>query len=252
MDNKIGDLLELLLKAGQMLLESGAETYRAETTVAHMFNSFENGKIDVFALATTITVSIYHNNQHHSSTRRIQKRNIDLNKIEQVNAVSRKISAYELDISEAMGMLNKIDREDTRKRSSTVYASGVAAGMFSVLMGGGLFEFFMAGLYCSIVLWLSTFVRKTMVHSFIMRFLGGLVPAFLSTTVHYFISLGNVEVITLGAMLPLFPGIAMVNAIRDTINGDLVSGVARSAEALVTALSLALGALIGFSVGVFF
>lgn len=76
-------------------------------------------------------------------------------------------------------------------------------------------------------------------------------PAFLSTIVHHFTLAGNVEVIALGAMLPLFPGIAMVNAIRDTINGDLVSGVARVAEALISALSLALGALIGFSVGVF-
>lgn len=251
MKNNIDQLLELLLKAGQILLESGAETYRAETTVAHMYSSLGNGKIDVFALATTITVSIYQDGRHYSFTKRIRKRDIDLNKIEQVNAVSRQISRLELDVSTAMDMLNKIDSKTSQKKPSVIYASGVAAGMFAVLMGGGILDFFMAGLCCSIALFTSTFIKETMVHSFIVRFSGGFLPAFLSTIVHHFTLAGNVEVIALGAMLPLFPGIAMVNAIRDTINGDLVSGVARVAEALISALSLALGALFGFSVGVF-
>lgn len=251
MNNNADELLELLLKAGQMLLESGAETYRAENTVAHMFSILGKGKIDVFALATTITISIYQDGNHYTCTRRIRKRDIDLGKIEQVNAVSRKICSLELGVSEAMDMLNEIDSKTSRKNPSIVYASGVAAGMFAVLIGGGIFEFLMAGLFCSIVPFASSFIKKTMVHSFFVKFLGGLLPAFLSTLLHHFTALGNVEVITLGAMLPLFPGIAMVNAIRDTINGDLVSGVARIGEAVISALSLALGAIIGFSVGVF-
>jgi len=42
--------------------------------------------------------------------------------------------------------------------------------------------------------------------------------------------------------MPLLPGLAMTNAIRDTIRGDLISGIARGAEALLVASSLAAGA----------
>ena len=42
--------------------------------------------------------------------------------------------------------------------------------------------------------------------------------------------------------MPLLPGLAMTNAIRDTMRGDLVSGVARGAEALLVAVALGTGA----------
>ena len=42
--------------------------------------------------------------------------------------------------------------------------------------------------------------------------------------------------------MPLLPGLAMTNAIRDTIRGDLLSGIARATEALLIASSLAAGA----------
>ena len=44
-----------------------------------------------------------------------------------------------------------------------------------------------------------------------------------------------------GAVLPLLPGLAMTVAIRDTMRGDLVSGVARIAEALLVAACVAVG-----------
>ena len=50
------------------------------------------------------------------------------------------------------------------------------------------------------------------------------------------------ESVVLGSMLPLFPGVAMVNAIRDAINGDLISGVSRAAEAIMIAVGLGIGA----------
>ena len=50
------------------------------------------------------------------------------------------------------------------------------------------------------------------------------------------------ESVVLGSVLPLFPGVAMVNAIRDAINGDLISGVSRAAEAIMIAVGLGIGA----------
>jgi uncharacterized membrane protein YjjP (DUF1212 family) len=51
----------------------------------------------------------------------------------------------------------------------------------------------------------------------------------------------NYNSIIVGCMMPLLPGLAMTNAIRDTIRGDLISGIARATEALLVASSLAAG-----------
>jgi len=51
----------------------------------------------------------------------------------------------------------------------------------------------------------------------------------------------QVEPIISGAIMPLLPGLATTNAIRDTIRGDLVSGGARFIEAILCAVMLAVG-----------
>ena len=51
----------------------------------------------------------------------------------------------------------------------------------------------------------------------------------------------SVEPIISGAIMPLLPGLAVTNAMRDTIRGDLVSGGARVIEAILSVMMLAAG-----------
>ena len=60
--------------------------------------------------------------------------------------------------------------------------------------------------------------------------------------------MGNINIIIIGSLMNLLPGLAMTNAIRDTMTGDLVSGVARFADVLLIALSLAGGVGVVLSV----
>ena len=46
----------------------------------------------------------------------------------------------------------------------------------------------------------------------------------------------------------LVPGLAITNAIRDTVAGDYLSGLSRGTEAFLTALAIAIGA--GFMVSI--
>ena len=44
-----------------------------------------------------------------------------------------------------------------------------------------------------------------------------------------------------GSIMPLLPGVSFIKGLRDLINGDLISGVARAFDASVTAISIACG-----------
>ena len=46
----------------------------------------------------------------------------------------------------------------------------------------------------------------------------------------------------ISSFMLLVPGLAITNAIRDTIAGDYVSGVARAADAFLCAVAIAVGA----------
>ena len=47
--------------------------------------------------------------------------------------------------------------------------------------------------------------------------------------------------IIIGGIMLLVPGLSFVNAIRDSMSGDLVSGTARAVEALFIAVAIATG-----------
>ena len=47
--------------------------------------------------------------------------------------------------------------------------------------------------------------------------------------------------------MPMVPGVAITNAIRDTLQGDYVSGSARVMEACMEAAAIAVGACVGMA-----
>ncbi len=52
---------------------------------------------------------------------------------------------------------------------------------------------------------------------------------------------GNYNYIIVGGIMPQLPGLAMTNAIRDAMRGDLLSGITRGTDAILVAYSLAAG-----------
>ena len=49
----------------------------------------------------------------------------------------------------------------------------------------------------------------------------------------------------IGGIMPLLSGLAMTTAVRDTVYGDLVSGMARALEAMLLATAVAIGVYTG-------
>ncbi len=239
--------LDLYLKAGQMMLENGAETYRAEDCVLFMFSKFGKGAINVFAIPTSITIDITLDGRHYAGTRSIRRRGINLKKVDQVNTISRKVSNGTLEEDAAMESLLQIDKENEQALWLPVTASALAAGTFALMLNGGALEFLFAALFCAVVRMISVYTQKSSTLIFFQSLLGGFIPALAAFGVHAAIQTLDVNIVVIASMLPLFPGVATINAIRDTINGDLVSGVARGAEAIITAVALAIGAAAVYS-----
>lgn len=77
-------------------------------------------------------------------------------------------------------------------------------------------------------------------------FMKDLVTAFLAGAVYQLFNRFmpmpiHQESVIIACIMPLVPGVAITNAIRDTLNGDYVSGAARALEAFIKALGIALG-----------
>ena len=59
----------------------------------------------------------------------------------------------------------------------------------------------------------------------------------------------NLDAITIGTLMVLVPGRALTNAMWEIMAGDIISGVNRTAEALLTAAAIALGVVVALSIG---
>ena len=58
----------------------------------------------------------------------------------------------------------------------------------------------------------------------------------------------NLDTVVIGSIMPLVPGVAITNAVRDTLQGDYISGCARILEAFLKAAAIALGVGVAFAI----
>ena len=61
-----------------------------------------------------------------------------------------------------------------------------------------------------------------------------------------YIHFADKNIVNISVIMLLVPGLAITNAIRDTVNGDLISGLTRTTEAIFVAIALALGSGLAF------
>lgn len=247
MEVNVSNLLKVIRLSAQIIIENGGEIYRAEETIDFICKSYGVKEIEAIATPTGIYITISLKGEDTNTlVKRIRKRTIDLQKITDVNNISRKISDHSITLSEALVELDMINKRNDIEGKHSILFTGLSSAFFAVLFGGGFLEFFTALLTGILVAVVSTRFANLHSYQFFSSIISGLIIAFIAISVTSFTNIGNYNHIIVGCLMPLLPGLAMTNAIRDTIRGDLVSGIARATEVMLVASSLAAGAGIIF------
>ena len=226
--------------AARMVLESGGETYRAEDTADHIAHAF-GFKTDIIAFPTGLTMTITGESGVSSVIARVGYISTDLTKLEQVNSVSRDLCAGKLTLDEAYQTLKRIRRQKPDGVAKTVlYAAGGAA-MFAVMFGGGWFEFLASG-FAGAVIQLVLSYSPDQAGMPISSLFAGFLASMIDLLINLVFGPGNVDMTIVSTLMPFLPGLALTNAIRDSMHGDLISSGARLGQALTRAVVLAGGA----------
>ena len=79
-----------------------------------------------------------------------------------------------------------------------------------------------------------------MIHSVVSSFVGAVV----SLSLVYFGVGQNTDMILIGVIMLLIPGLAFGNAVRDLLFGDTVSGIIQLVQAILTAVMVAFGYIV--------
>ena len=235
--------VEALCTAAQLVLESGGETYRVEETVLRMAKGLGMDDVNVVAFPTSIFVET----QGRACVRRISRRGTNMRRLVLANDVSRRAARGEMTLGELERALYAISRDPGRRQWVLVLACALACGSFSLSYGGGLGTFFVALAIGALMQAMQPPLSRTALGPLFANFAGGLMTAVIAQSAARIAPYGDVNATIIGGIMPLLSGLLMTTAVRDTMSGDLVSGVARAVEALLLAASAALGVYAGLS-----
>ena len=230
----IEKLLNTIIEAGKMLVESGAEVNRVEETMVRMCRCFEGIEYaDSYVTLTGIMFSLTYENKTITRICRVHTGEVDLNRIDQINTLSRSICMNPISVDELANELEKI-----KKISRYTFK---AAG-FGIFFNGTLLEIVMSFFIGILIRCISCFLSKHKLNSFLNNAISAGSAALSAQLIHQVLPQTNVDIMVISSFMLLVPGLAITNAIRDTIAGDYVSGVARAADAFLCAVAIAVGA----------
>lgn len=240
-------LVDTAVLAGEIMLESGAEAYRVEDTISHFLHTAQLKHAQVFVTMTGIIATLSDPAiEAITVVRRVNRRRTNLNKIYLVNDVSRKFSKGEMELKDAFSELKQIRKKEQYSLRTKSLGIVLTSAFFCMLLGGNLYETMVAAVVGTILSFLMWAGEKIGLQGFLLDGFNTLLVVFASMIICHFIWLPvRTDMIIIGGIMPMVPGVAITNAIRDTLQGDYVTGGARMMEACMEAGAIAFGACIG-------
>lgn len=232
--------------AGEIMLKNGAETYRIEETMDHIAKACGASKVESFVIPTGVFLTVTdHAGRSLTVMRRIRNRTINLDRIAKVNELSRRLVDQRIEYANAHAILEYISRERTGfSLMPAMLASGTIGGGTAILQNGGFFEILAAFIAAMMVRYIAHVVSRLHGVQFAFEFLGGMAVAFCGAALHQMWPNLGIDAVIIGGIMPLVPGVAITNAIRDVIAGDLLSSLSRGLEAVLTSAAVAMGVVI--------
>ena len=245
-------ILTIALDVGEQILMCGGEVSRVEDTIQRICAGYGAGRTDVFAITSSIVVTMHRGGGCVTQTRRINGSETDFSRMEALNALSRRICSERPDTETVQQELKII---------SVGNRQGVFPGLSGYLLGSGSFAVFFGGsvrdgicaMLCGILIF---FMDRRVRRIWDSRLLYAMLCSFLAgVCALIFDRMGlcrDVDKVMIGDIMLLIPGIALTNALRDLFMGDTISGLLRLLEALLQAAAIACGfALASYLGGVF-
>lgn len=246
MTSNHNQLAKVATKAGMILLESGAETYRVEDTMKRICLSYGAEVVDAYATPTLLIVSFSLEEELCHNVKRTQIKNIDLTKIDKVNDLSRRISKEHIPLAEFHQLLTQVDEEQKYSDLLMICGAAICTFGFALFYGGTLLDAVAALCIGSLLKIVTIQLDRIDFTSFFKYLLSGAFVTLCSIIFMKFNLCDNLDTTIISVDMLLVPGLAITNALRDTVSGDLVSGLARCAEAFFIAIAIALGSGIMF------
>ncbi len=247
-DQEEKEVMEAALQAGHILLENGAEISRVEETMDRICRHFGVESGSAFVLSNGIFATAGSERERYfAKVQHIPVSGTHLNRVAAVNQLSREIAEGKHTLEDTRRALEDIKRMPGKRWYTQVLASGIGSAAFCYLFGGSLGDT-LSALTAGLLLYIFVLFISAPHLSKIVGNIGGGALVTVICSVMYLSDVGqHLNFMIIGSIMPLIPGVAFTNAIRDIADGDYISGSVRMLDALLVFFSIAIGVGMAFS-----
>lgn len=246
-------LLDLATDLGYRLSMAGAETFRVEESVCRVLATY-GIQSEAFAIPNCLTVSIETpDGRPMTRMRRIGYHGNDLDSVERYSNLSRRICTEKPEPQTAADWLEETDRSKIHYGiPMLLVGSFLGACGFAILFGGTWKDSLCAGICGLLVGIVNVFMDKLKANQFFRTILASFIMA---VPAYAFDALGladNADMVIIGTLMILVPGLIFTNAMRDIIFGDTNSGVNRVVQVFLISAAIALGTAAAWNLSLHF
>lgn len=232
----------LAVLVGEEMLKNGGEVYRVDDTIKHILDYYGFKSANVFIISNGIFVTVDENSENPlSCMRNVHNWATDLEKIAELNKLSRDICSGKCSVEEANKKLEAVRGMRSYKGWVETVSTGIGSAAFCYLFGGRIMDMAVAFVIgCLLKIFLNRSDRKDL-SKFIRHIVGSVITTIIAVLCHYFVDDIMVDKVIIGSIMILVPGVALTTSIRDFFSGDYLSGSIHLIDALLTAVCIATG-----------
>jgi len=230
------------MSIGEQLLVNGAEVGRVEDTIRRICMAYGASRVDVFSITSSIVTTMYGGDfECCTQTRRIAFMANDLHKLDALNQLSRRICAEKPDPEEILRCLRQIETGPRYSFCTQLMIYALISGSFSVFFGGNARDMAVSALIGILLKLIETGLKRAYTNAMVTALLCSTAGGFLAKAA-VLAGLGShMDLISIGNIMLLIPGIAFTNSLRDMFSGDTITGFIRFMESILMAMVIALG-----------
>jgi uncharacterized membrane protein YjjP (DUF1212 family) len=240
--------LSVVIRVGALLLSSGATTDEVELAMQRVARA--SGLTNVLAIVQFGTISVSYDPGPDAEPitliRVARSTSADYGRLAASAELARRLFESRMTVDEALREVERLESAAPAYPAwMTWLAAGVSAGGSTVLFGGGPAEVGIATLATIAARPALEWLTRSGLPTFFRNVLG---PAIAVVIVLALAALGlpfSAPIAVTGAILIFLPGGALAAGMRDLIDGSIVSGSARVAEAILLATAVGIGISLG-------
>ncbi|MBJ2174918.1 threonine/serine exporter family protein [Aureibaculum sp. A20] len=243
--NRLKQVADLLLEISSLLMVSGANTNRVDLNIDRFASVLNCESFSLISQKTIIlTVVDIKTGENYTKVKNLPSHKIDFTILSLISKASWNAIEEGWSLSNIRDEINRLKNQKRYPRIVVLIAVSFAGAGFCKIFGGDYLNLLIAfvSTFCGLLILQET--HKKLFNVYINVFLASLTASTIASLGVYFNLGTQPEAALATSILFLVPGVALINSFSDLLDKNVLNGMVRFANGVMTVLAMALGLFI--------